>query len=275
MRRPPSPGTAPRTPKGLQWPLPALLTWAAAWALAMALRAASAPLWAALALPTALGACATLLPQVASTPWRRLFVAAGFPLSVLAMGQGAGLPGWLWLAPLALLLLAYPVHAWRDAPVFPTPRGALALLPQHAPLSPSAGAQPQVLDAGCGMGDALIALHAAYPQARVHGIEWSWLWRVVAAWRCPWARVRQGDMWAQNWAGFELVYLFQRPETMPRALAKARAEMRPGTWLVSLEFAAVDEHGVAATPHASFNALNNLSSGAARPIWVYRIGPPL
>jgi hypothetical protein len=275
MRRPPSPGTAPRTPKALQWPLPALLTWAAAWALAMALRAASAPLWAVLALPTALGACATWLPQVASTPWRRVFVAAGFPLSVLAMGQGAGLPGWLWLAPLALLLLAYPVHAWRDAPVFPTPRGALIELPKHAPLQTPAGAQAQVLDAGCGMGDALIALHAAYPQARVHGIEWSWLWRVVAAWRCPWARVRQGDMWAQNWAGFELVYLFQRPETMPRALAKARAEMRPGTWLVSLEFEAVDDRGVAATPHASFNALNNLSSGAARPIWVYRIGPSL
>jgi SAM-dependent methyltransferase len=256
------------TAKALQWPVPALLTWAAAWALAVALRATSAPLWAALALPTALGACATWLPHVASTPWRRVFVAAGFPLSVLAMGQGAGLPGWLWLAPLALLLLAYPVHAWRDAPVFPTPRGALTNLPRHAPLPGDGGAaQPQVLDAGCGMGDALIALHAAYPHAQVHGIEWSWLWRVVAALRCPWARVRQGDMWAQNWASFDLVYLFQRPETMPRALAKARAEMRAGSWLVSLEFEAVDEQGVAATPHA------RLSLGGTRPIWVYRISP--
>jgi hypothetical protein len=251
----------------MRWPAPALATWALAWALAIALRAAQAPVWAALALPTALGVLATWLPQVATTTWRRVFVAGGFPLSVLAMGQGAGLPGWLWLAPLALLLLAYPVHAWRDAPVFPTPRGALAELPQHAPLASSPTDQPHmVLDAGCGMGDALVELHAAYPHARIHGIEWSWLWRVVAALRCPWAKVRQGDMWAQSWVGFDLVYLFQRPETMPRALAKAQAEMRPGTWLVSLEFEGRDAQGVALTPHA------RLSLGGGRPIWVYRMG---
>jgi len=251
------------------WPLPALLTWALAWGLALALRAVQAPLWAVLMLPTAMGACATWLPFVASTTWRRVFVAAGFPLSVLALGQGAGLPAWLWLAPLALLLLAYPVHAWRDAPVFPTPRGALRELPQHAPLAP-ADASPEaaparILDAGCGMGDALVELHAAYPQARIHGIEWSWLWRVVAALRCPWARVRQGDMWAQSWADFDLVYLFQRPETMPRAMAKAWREMRPGSWLVSLEFEARDDRDRAWKPHA------RLSLEGARPIWVYRL----
>lgn len=257
-------------PRVLTWPVPALLTWALAWALALALRGAGAPLWASLALPTGLGVCATWLPLVAATPWRRVFVAAGFPLSILALGQGAGLPGWLWLAPLGLLLLAYPVHAWRDAPVFPTPRGALADLPGQAPLPASAGADgapPQVLDAGCGMGDALIELHAAYPQARVHGIEWSWLWRLVAALRCPWARVRRGDMWAQSWAAFDMVYLFQRPETMPRAMDKARREMRPGSWLVSLEFEAVDAAGVAWAPHA------RLSLKGERPIWVYRITP--
>lgn len=251
------------------WPLPALLTWALAWALAQALRAAQAPLWASLMLPTALGVCATWLPFVASTTWRRVFVAAGFPMSVMALGQGAGLPGWLWLAPLALLLLAYPVHAWRDAPVFPTPRGALSDLPAHAPLparTAAGHAAPRILDAGCGMGDALIELHKAYPQARIEGIEWSWLWRIVAALRCPWASVRQGDMWAQSWADVELVYLFQRPETMPRAMAKARAEMRPGCWLVSLEFEAVDERGTAWKPHA------RLSLQGSRPIWVYRIG---
>ncbi len=250
----------------LTWPLPALLTWALAWGLALALRAVQAPLWAVLMLPTALGVCATWLPFVAATTWRRVFVAAGFPMSVLALGQGAGLPAWLWLAPLALLLLAYPVHAWRDAPVFPTPRGALRELPLHAPLVAAADqANVQILDAGCGMGDALAELHAVYPQARLHGIEWSWLWRVVAALRCPWARVRQGDMWAQSWADFDLVYLFQRPETMPRALEKALREMRPGSWLVSLEFEARDAQGLSLKPHA------RLQAGGGRPIWVYRI----
>jgi SAM-dependent methyltransferase len=229
----------------------------------MALRAHQAPLWACLTLPTSLGVLATWLPGVADTTWRRVFVAGGFPLSVLAMGQGSGLPAWLWLAPLALLLLAYPVHAWRDAPVFPTPPGALRTLPQHAPLNT---ASPRILDAGCGMGDGLRELHAAYPQAQLHGVEWSWLWRVVAAWRCPQARVRQGDMWAGSWAEFDLVYLFQRPETMPRALAKAQAEMKPGAFLVSLEFEGVDEQGRPWTPHARFML------DGTRPVWVYRLG---
>ena len=33
-----------------------------------------------------------------------------------------------------------------------------------------------------------------------------------------------------------MVYLFQRPESMQRAWDKARRDMRPGTWMVSLEF---------------------------------------
>lgn len=254
----------------LTWPLPAAATWGLAWALALALRAVDAPAWAALGLPTALGALAALLPWVATTAWRRVFVAGGFPLSVLAQsfqggglaglpgqGQGGGMPSWLWLAPLALLLLAYPRRAWRDAPVFPTPRGALGALPAHIHLADGA----RVLDAGCGMGDGLIALHAVWPQARLEGVEWSALWRWVSAWRCPWARVRRGDMWADDWSTFDLVYLFQRPETMPRAMAKAAQEMRPGSWLVSLEFEAPDW-----PPHTRID----LAGG--RPVWVYRLG---
>lgn len=255
--------------QALGWPVPAVLTWLAAWALAGALRAAGAPLWAALALPTALGACAALLPFVAATAWRRVFVAAGFPLSVLALGLSRGVGGqggaglaWWWLAPLALLLLAYPRRAWRDAPVFPTPRGALAELPKHVQLP--AGAR--VLDAGCGMGDGLIELHRALPEARLEGVEWSALWRAVSAWRCPWAQVRRGDMWAGDWSAYELVYLFQRPETLPRAMAKARREMRPGCWLVSLEFEARGDDGQAWVPSASWP----LAGG--RCVWVYRLG---
>lgn len=251
----------PLLTKALGWPLPAVLTWLAAWALAWALRAAGAPLWASLVLPTALGAFSALLPFVATTAWRRVFVAAGFPLSVLAQGQGGAMPAWLWLAPLALLLLAYPRRAWRDAPVFPTPRGALAELTQHVKLPANA----RVLDAGCGMGDGLIELHRALPQARLEGVEWSALWRAVSAWRCPWATVRRGDMWADDWSAYDLVYLFQRPETMPRAMDKARREMRPGSWLVSLEFEARDAEGQAWQPQARWMLPGE------RPVWVYRL----
>jgi hypothetical protein len=93
-----------------------------------------------------------------------------------------------------------------------------------------------VLDAGCGLGDGLRALHAAYPQAQLHGLEWSWPLRAACAWRCRWARVRQGDIWQADWQPYAMVYLFQRPESMARAAAKAAAQMRDGAWLVSLEF---------------------------------------
>ena len=78
--------------------------------------------------------------------------------------------------------------------------------------------------------------------------------------RCRWARVRRGDMWRGSWAAHDLVYLFQRPESMPRALAKAEAEMRPGSWLVSLEFEAAGRR-----PHAV------LRPRGGRPVWVYRL----
>ena len=95
-----------------------------------------------------------------------------------------------------------------------------------------------MLDAGCGLGDGLLALRAAYPDAQLHGIERSWPLRCLCALRCPWARVRQGDVWRANWSPYALVYVFQRPESMLRALEKAGAELRPGSWLVSLEFEA-------------------------------------
>ena len=157
------------------------------------------------------------------------------------------------ILPLALLLV-YPLNAWRDAPLFPTPPDALNDLPDAAPLEPGA----RVLDAGCGLGDGLIALRQAYPLARLEGLEWSRPLRWLCARRCPWARVAQGDLWRADWSGYQLVYLFQRPESMARAWAKGCAEMAPGAWLVSLEFPVP---GV--QPHARQQA------PGGRAAWVY------
>jgi hypothetical protein len=246
------------------WPAPALLAWLLAWGLCLALQHVQAPTWAQLVLPTTLGVSLATWPLLASTRWRTVFVAAGFPVSaalfaLLGPGwQGGGIPGWVWLLPLGLLLLAYPVRAWRDAPMFPTPEGALQQLPTVVTLP----AHARLLDAGCGMGHGLQALHAAFPQATCHGIEWSW---PLAGWcrlRCPWARISRGDLWAQDWAPFDMVYLFQRPESMPRAWAKAQRELHPGAWLVSLEF---EVPGV--RPAAQ------LMLSAQRAVWVYRVVP--
>ncbi|KAA9152087.1 class I SAM-dependent methyltransferase, partial [Delftia sp. BR1] len=76
-----------------------------------------------------------------------------------------------------------------------------------------------------------------YPQARLNGMEWSWPLRWLCALRCPWARVRRADIWLADWSGYQMVYLFQRPESMGRAAVKAATELPEGAWLVSLDFA--------------------------------------
>jgi len=238
----------------IRWPLSALWAWLAAWALCMAALALRLPPAWALAAGAVLG---VVLGGLQAERWRRLIVALGFPASVLALGWQGGASGLWWLAPLALLWWLYPRRSWSEAPVFPTPRGALAPLPAQAPLA--AGAR--VLDAGCGAGDGLRELLRAYPEAQVEGVEWSRPLALLARWRARGARVRRGDLWADDWAPFDLVYVFQRPESMPRVWAKARAESGPQAWLVSLDFAVPGQ-----APVASWR----LPGGQT--VWLYRPG---
>ena len=102
--------------------------------------------------------------------------------------------------------------------------------------------------------------YRALPITRLEGVEWSWPLAGLARLSLPGARVRRGDLWDHSWAGFDLVYLFQRPESMARAWAKACAEMPSGAWLASLEFA-ID--GVAA------QRVHHCPDG--RPLWLYRL----
>jgi hypothetical protein len=211
------------------WPLPALAAWAGCWvafALTRGLGAPAAPAFIAAGL---FGAALSLL---GANAWRRIFIGCGFPLSFAVSGAAGSVPAWAWLLPLGLLAWLYPWRTWRDAPLFPTPHGALEGMARHAPL----GRTASVLDAGCGLGAALVELRREYPDAAVEGVEWSWPLAALCAARCRFARVRRGDLWADDWSRYALVYLFQRPETMARAAAKAERELREGAWLASLEF---------------------------------------
>jgi hypothetical protein len=239
------------------WPLPALGAWALAWMLFIGLRRLGIDEALAVLAGTLV---AGLLGLFASTRARRLIVAGGFPLSLLASGIVMNLPGPAWLIALSLLALVYPLEAWHDAPFFPTPARALDQLDRLAPLAPYA----RVLDAGCGLGHGLAALQRTYPRALLEGVEHSLPLAWLARWRCqavgPRAQVRRGDMWRADWSAYAMVYLFQRPESLPRAVAKAEQELAPGAWLASLEFEAA-----ALVPQAV------LHGGDGRPVWLYRM----
>lgn len=236
------------------WPLPALLAWAAGWLPWLVLRGSGLGAAAAFALASlSAGAVAWL----SDSAWRRVIAAAGFPLSLLVLGGAGSWPAWVWLLPLVPLLALYPLRAWRDAPVFPTPADALQ------GLDAVVGQPRRVLDAGCGLGHGLAALRRVWPGAALEGIEWSAPLAWAARWRCRGGRVgaavRRGDMWQASWAGHDLVYLFQRPESMERAHRKAAAELAPDAWLVSLEFAVPGVKPVAC-----------LQGPGRKPVWVYR-----
>jgi SAM-dependent methyltransferase len=233
----------------LGWPLSALGVWLAAWLCHAALLGWGQDL--ATVGATLLG---FLLAMLHRLRWRQLIAAVGFPLSALALGGQPSGAGAGWLAALLLLWWLYPRRAWTEAPLFPTPRGALARLPAFVPLPPGA----RVLDAGCGTGDGLRELLHAYPQARVEGVEWSRPLAWLARWRARGAAVRRGDLWADDWAPFALVYVFQRPESMPRVWAKACAELAPGSWLVSLDFAV-----------PGVEPVTSWQLPGGQPVWIY------
>jgi trans-aconitate methyltransferase len=139
--------------------------------------------------------------------------------------------------------------------LFPTPRGGLNGLAALAPLPP----QAIIVDAGCGLGDGLRELHREYPQARIEGLEWSWPLCIACAWRCRFARVRRADIWRADWSRYDMVYLFQRPESMPRAADKAARELKRDAWLASLEFEI-----------PTLQPRQVLQTADGKPVWLYR-----
>lgn len=234
------------------WPLPALLVWATSWAVFVGVGRLDAGQLEALIAAAFSGAA---LASLGTTPWRRLFIGGGFPLSMAASGCAGSLPAWGWLLPLGLLAALYPVRAWRDAPLFPTPPGALTGLARRLVLADGA----HILDAGCGLGHGLVELRREYPGSVLVGMEWSALLRFGCALRCRFARILRVDMWTADWSSYDLVYVFQRPESMPRFAEKAARELRDGAWLASLEF----EIG-------TLRPADAIACADGRTLWIYR-----
>ncbi|MBI4988622.1 MAG: methyltransferase type 12 [Rhodocyclales bacterium] len=149
------------------------------------------------------------------------------------------LPPVFALAVLAGLTFVFWTTFRGEVPLFLSSRAAadalLDLLPQQAGL--------QVVDLGAGTGGLLRRLAQARPDARFTGIEHAPLPYLAARLNARGLAnlaIRRSDLWRRPLGGQDVVYAFLSPRVMPRLWEKARAEMRPGTLLVSSSFPVPD-----------------------------------
>lgn len=213
----------------LAWPTPAL----AIWSLSALIHHTALNLQWQPGVSIGLASCASLLGACwMKNRWRALFVALGFPIMMLLINITSGISAMWWLMGMLALLLIYPLKAWNDAPYFPTHEGALQSLNSVIHVQDHA----KILDVGCGLGAGIRNLQAIYPLAEVHGVEWSRPLAWLCRWKCPRATIHRADMWEFSWQAFDLIYVFQRPESMELIFQKAQRELKAGSCLVSLEF---------------------------------------
>jgi SAM-dependent methyltransferase len=149
------------------------------------------------------------------------------------------LPPSLYLAVLAGLTFVFWTTFRGEVPLFlsnrATAEAVLGLLPQKAGL--------KVIDLGAGTGGLLRRLAQARPEARFTGVEHAplpWLAARMNARGLANLAIERGDIWRRPLGGQDIVYAFLSPRVMPRLWEKARAEMRPGTLLVSSSFPVPD-----------------------------------
>ncbi len=179
------------------------------------------------------GACAALASHKLEAPrWWVSIHLVFMPLVALAYGLGID-PLW-YLGVFVILLLVF----WRTdksrVPLYLSNSATADVLLTLLPATPC-----HVLDIGCGDGRLLRRLAQARPDCEFLGIEHApltFLWAWIGALGMVNCRIRRGDFWRQSLGLFDVVYAFLSPVPMPRLWRKARAEMRPGTLLVSNSF---------------------------------------
>lgn len=99
---------------------------------------------------------------------------------------------------------------------------------------------PKVIDIGSGLGGLSIFLGKHHPGIQVDGIEIAPLPWLVSKLRTVFkrssARFILGDYQTLNFADYDIVFAYLSPAAMPQLWEKARAQMRSGSQLISLEF---------------------------------------
>lgn len=159
----------------------------------------------------------------------------------LGLAWAARLPAWIFLAAFVLLLGLFWNSAGDRVPLYLSNRKTRAALAGLLPDRPDLA----VADLGSGLGGVGAELARRRPAARVDAIESAplpfalgWLGHRLAG-PANLAPI-YGDLWSADLGAYDVVYCFLSPAPMPALYAKARAEMRPGSLLISNSFAVPD-----------------------------------
>lgn len=196
------------------------------------------PLAPSLSLATLQGALAAGIGVLLkSERWWMAIHLAFSPALVTALRLD--LPPAVPLAVLAGLTFVFWTTFRGEVPLFLSSRAVadalLDLLPPHPGL--------RVIDLGAGTGGLLRRLAQARGDAHFTGIEhapFPWLAARLNARGLANLAIRRADLWRQPLDGQDVVYVFLSPRVMPRLWQKARADMRPGSLLVSSSFPVPD-----------------------------------
>ncbi|WP_375539972.1 class I SAM-dependent methyltransferase [Rugamonas brunnea] len=183
------------------------------------------------------GALAALVTyKLELAPWWRP-IQFLFPVALLG-ASALRLPPSLFLGGFLFLLVLYWSTFRTQVPYYPSRLAVWQAVEQLLP----AGAV-RMIDIGSGLGGLVLYLARRRPDADCVGIELAPLPWAVSAVRARLAgsaaRFLRGDYELLDFAQFDLVFAYLSPAAMDGLWRKASAEMRPGTVLLSYEFAIV------------------------------------
>ena len=159
-----------------------------------------------------------------------------FPLALFGAAP-LDLPPGLFLGVFLFMLVLYWSTFRTQVPYYPSGKTAWSVVAAHL-----AQDRPvRVIDIGSGLGGLVLDLARRRPDSEVTGIELAPL-----PWLASWLRARAtgsrarfilGDYEKLDFGSFDAVFAYLSPAAMAALWQKARREMRPGSMLMSYEFA--------------------------------------
>ena len=164
--------------------------------------------------------------------WKKILIFLGFPISSLLLQINQNPNTILWFTLLIILVIIYPPISWRDAPLYPTPKDSLIGLNKVLNLK----SDDKILDFGSGAGHGIKAIQSEWANNHIFGVENSSLLFLYTKIKYPQSKIIFKDMWDIDLSQFNVLYVFQRPDTMNKIWEKAKKEMPKNSFIISLSF---------------------------------------